>query len=156
MFLTYDVLVIGAGPAGSTTAKKLAERGFQVLVLEKKTLNREKPCAGAVTNRVVEHFKIPEEAFTRKCEGIFLCGPKNRTVVVGKNPKIRFIMRSTFDKIANDKEFLALAERNQRPIIYLPGEKLEKTLNEVMNMPKIKIDNLKNLMDKHTMKSYRK
>ena len=105
--MTCDVLIIGAGPAGSTTAKKIAERGFQVLVLEKNYLNREKPCAGAVTNRVIEHFKIPKEAFTRKCQGIFLCGPKNRTILLGNNPKIRFTMRSTFDKtlceIAMDK-----------------------------------------------------
>jgi len=97
--MTYDVVVVGAGPAGSTTAKIVAERGLKVLVLEKYTLNREKPCAGAITNRVVEHFRIPEKAFARKCTGIFLCSPKNRTVVIGKRGKIRLVMRSVFDKV---------------------------------------------------------
>ena len=97
--MTYDVVVVGGGPAGSTTAKIVAERGFEVLVLEKYTLDREKPCAGAITNRVVEHFRIPEEAIARNCTGIFLCGPKNRTVVFGKHGKIRLVMRSIFDKI---------------------------------------------------------
>ena len=99
IILKYDVVVVGGGPTGSTTAKILAERGFKVLVLEKYTLDREKACAGAVTNRVVEHFRIPEEAFTRKCTGIFLCCPKNRTVVIGKHGKIRLTMRSIFDKV---------------------------------------------------------
>ena len=97
--MIYDVVVVGAGPAGSTVAKILAERGFKVLVLEKYTLDKEKPCAGAVTNRVVEHFRIPEKAFSQKCTGIFLCSPKNRTAVIGKHGKIRLTMRSIFDKV---------------------------------------------------------
>lgn len=97
--MTYDVVVVGAGPAGSTIAKIVAERGFKVLVLEKYTLDREKPCAGVITNRVVEHFRIPEKAFAQKCTGIFLCSPKNRTVVIGKRGKIRLVMRSVFDKV---------------------------------------------------------
>ena len=97
--MTYDVVVVGAGPAGSTIAKIVAERGLKVLVLEKYTLDREKACAGAITNRVVEHFRIPEKAFARKCTGIFLCSPKDRTVVIGKGGKIRLVMRSVFDKV---------------------------------------------------------
>ena len=99
IILTYDVVVVGGGPTGSTTARILAAKGFKVLVLEKYTLDREKPCAGAVTNRVVEYFRIPEEAFTRTCTGIFLCCPKNRTVVIGKHGKIRLTMRNIFDKV---------------------------------------------------------
>ena len=97
--MTYDVVVVGAGPTGSTIAKIVAERGLKVLVLEKYTLDREKACAGAIPNRVVEHFRIPEKALARKCNGIFLCSPKNRTVVIGKRGKIKLVMRSVFDKV---------------------------------------------------------
>ncbi len=95
----YDVVVVGAGPAGSTVAKIVAERGFKVLVLEKDTLDREKPCAGSINNRAVEHFRIPEKAFARKCTGTFLCSPKNRTAVIGKPEKNKLVMRSVFDKV---------------------------------------------------------
>lgn len=31
----YDVIVVGAGPAGSTASKLLAEKGFRVLLVER-------------------------------------------------------------------------------------------------------------------------
>ncbi|MEJ2628767.1 MAG: FAD-dependent oxidoreductase, partial [bacterium] len=33
---TYDIIVVGAGPAGTTTARVASEQGASVLVLEKK------------------------------------------------------------------------------------------------------------------------
>jgi geranylgeranyl reductase family protein len=129
-------VIVGAGPTGSTAAKILAERGFKVLVLEKYSLSREKPCAGAITNRAVEYFRIPEEAFTRKCNGIFLCSPKNWTVIIGTNGKIRLTMRSIFDKVlyqmAKDKG----AEFFEKSIVNEPLIKNGKVIGV-----KIKINN---------------
>lgn len=42
----FDVIVIGAGPAGSTAAKILAESGFKVLLTEKFAIPRYKSCSG--------------------------------------------------------------------------------------------------------------
>lgn len=39
-----DVLVVGAGPAGSSTANHLARRGFSVVLADKKAFPRAKPC----------------------------------------------------------------------------------------------------------------
>ena len=47
----YDAIVAGAGPAGSTTARLLAERGASVLLLDKHRFPRDKPCGGGVTLR---------------------------------------------------------------------------------------------------------
>ncbi len=47
----YDAIVIGAGPAGSTSARLLAEQGASVLLLDKQRFPRDKPCGGGVTLR---------------------------------------------------------------------------------------------------------
>jgi len=48
-----DVIVVGAGPAGSTTAYYLAQAGLDVLVLEKSRFPREKVCGDGLTPRAV-------------------------------------------------------------------------------------------------------
>ncbi len=52
----YDVIVVGAGPAGASTAYHLAKQGHSVLILEKESLPRYKPCSGAVSPSVAEFF----------------------------------------------------------------------------------------------------
>ena len=47
----YDVAIVGAGPAGSTAAYRLATAGASVLLLDKATFPRDKPCGGGVTGR---------------------------------------------------------------------------------------------------------
>jgi geranylgeranyl reductase family protein len=51
-----DVIVVGAGPAGSTTAFYLAQAGFDVLLLEKTRFPREKVCGDGLTPRAVKEL----------------------------------------------------------------------------------------------------
>lgn len=50
---SYDAIVIGAGPAGSTAAYLLASKGLRVLILDKSTFPREKLCGGLLTWKTV-------------------------------------------------------------------------------------------------------
>lgn len=52
----YDVLVIGAGPAGAAAAYWLAEQGRRVLVVERKRFPREKTCGDGLTPRAVRQL----------------------------------------------------------------------------------------------------
>src|SRR4051812_24689923 len=47
----FDVAVVGAGPAGSTAAYRLATAGARVLLVDRATFPRDKPCGGGVTMR---------------------------------------------------------------------------------------------------------
>jgi len=47
----FDVAIVGGGPAGSTAAYRLARAGARVLLIDKATFPRDKPCGGGVTTR---------------------------------------------------------------------------------------------------------
>jgi geranylgeranyl reductase family protein len=49
----WDVLVVGAGPAGSATAIHLARGGARVLLAERARFPRDKPCGGGLTGRAL-------------------------------------------------------------------------------------------------------
>jgi geranylgeranyl reductase family protein len=51
----FDVLVAGAGPAGSATAIHLARAGASVLLVDKTRFPRDKPCGGGLTGRALRH-----------------------------------------------------------------------------------------------------
>lgn len=51
--MLYDVIVIGAGPAGASAARNLAQQNLRVLLLEKFKLPRYKPCGGGLTSKVM-------------------------------------------------------------------------------------------------------
>ncbi|MDT0319213.1 geranylgeranyl reductase family protein [Streptomyces millisiae] len=53
---TADVIVVGAGPAGSAAAYHLARHGRDVLLLEKSEFPREKVCGDGLTPRAVHHL----------------------------------------------------------------------------------------------------
>lgn len=56
----YDVIVIGAGPCGCTTASTLSKNGLKVLLLEKNKLPRYKSCSGVLIEKsmrlIVKYF----------------------------------------------------------------------------------------------------
>ena len=60
--MTFDVIVIGAGPAGSTAAKHLGEAGIPTLLLDKSAFPRDKPCGGGISARVIQRFPYLESA----------------------------------------------------------------------------------------------
>lgn len=52
----YDCIIVGAGPSGATAAYHLAKRGRSILILEKESLPRYKPCGGGVSPAIAEWF----------------------------------------------------------------------------------------------------
>jgi flavin-dependent dehydrogenase len=50
---TYDAVIVGGGPAGSTCARQLVSAGWKTLVVDKAQFPRVKLCAGWITPRVL-------------------------------------------------------------------------------------------------------
>lgn len=54
----FDAIVVGAGPAGSTCAYRLAAGGARVLLVDKARFPRDKPCGGALTIRARRQLPV--------------------------------------------------------------------------------------------------
>ena len=64
--MRFDVIVVGAGPAGSTTARECAERGLSVLLLDKAEFPRDKPCGGGITVRALRLLPFSIESVVER------------------------------------------------------------------------------------------
>ena len=56
MFDTVDVIVVGAGPGGSSTAYYLAKRGLNVLLIDRNHFPREKVCGDGLTPKAIDEL----------------------------------------------------------------------------------------------------
>ncbi len=73
MHLDCDVAVVGAGPAGSRTARDLAARGFRVRLLEEhRKVGVPSHCSGLISLRTLRESQIGEEAIIHRITGAFV------------------------------------------------------------------------------------
>jgi len=95
----YDVVVSGAGPAGSMTAALIAEAGRSVLVLEEHPeIGRPVQCAGIVEPRLLEMVPFRPDILAEMRGARFFCGGDKCLEFSADRPKAVVIDRAEFDK----------------------------------------------------------
>jgi geranylgeranyl reductase family protein len=98
------VIVVGAGPAGATAARRLALGGCKVLLLDRRVFPRQKPCGGGISVRVLVRFPYLDRALpriaTHTIRRLHLEGPDGRSAVVESDgPAALMIRRVEFDDL---------------------------------------------------------
>ncbi len=99
-----DVIVAGGGPIGSRAAFQLAEKGYRVAILEKRSGPGEKPCCtGIISQECVDRFSIPSSVIYRQVNSAKIFAPSGEAVKVHRpEPQASIVNRAEFDR------FLAL------------------------------------------------
>ncbi len=100
----YDVVIIGAGPAGLRASQVLSRNGKKVLVLEKNTVPCQKICAEGVTSKTLKLHYFPRECITKKfynIEAIFF--GKRKISFSSKEPLLCSINRVNMGKTMSEE-----------------------------------------------------
>jgi geranylgeranyl reductase family protein len=99
--MTFDVVVVGAGPAGATAAKFLAEKQVKVLLIDKSRFPREKPCGGMIFTRTLKRFPyIPKEIISSYSYGcnVYSSSLSQQAHLQQTTPLALFVIRKWFDQ----------------------------------------------------------
>src|SRR5512135_3875662 len=96
----YDVIVVGGGPGGSTTARFCARAGLKTLLVEKERLPRYKPCGGCLSAKTVRllGFDLSSVIENTIYGAKFTYCCKDPFFIESKTPIGFLVMRDRFDK----------------------------------------------------------
>ncbi len=76
----FDVLIVGAGPAGSFAAERLARGGARVALFDGRPAEDAKACGGGVTSKALKAWPFLLEAGGRMVSEVEMCSPAGRSV----------------------------------------------------------------------------
>ena len=103
--IKYDVIIVGGGPAGCSSAYELNKSGLRVLILDKTNFPRHKPCAGGITMKTLKHLPIDISHLVqhRAKKMIFNFGGNKQVNLNHNNGSCIMVIRDEFDKYFFEK-----------------------------------------------------
>jgi len=95
----HDVIVIGGGPAGSYVARRLAEAGYNVQVLEKRgKVGEPVCCTGIISQNCFDNFNIDSNLILKKANSATVFSPSGKSIYLNRHKNEACIIdRAAFD-----------------------------------------------------------
>ena len=102
----FDIIIIGGGLSGSSTALNLSKKGYSVLIIEKEALENVKPCAGGMASSMKKFLPLNiDQAIESKIRNVEFRWKSSDNVVADLSGESPFwiIKREKFDKLLLDE-----------------------------------------------------
>lgn len=114
----YQIIIVGAGPAGAYLAYLLSQKGLSVLLLEKERLPHSKTCGGAISPRVINLMQFDLSSVIEDFihTAVFTHQLKRPVAIKTEKPIVYMIKRERFDVFLIDraKETGAIVQEDVR------------------------------------------
>ena len=99
----FDVMIVGAGPAGSFAAEKLALAGVRVALFDGRPPDEPKACGGGVTSKALKAWPHLLEAVGRVVEDLELYSPSGKRLLLSLDEPFAIYSRTAFDTYLRDR-----------------------------------------------------
>ncbi|HEV7905647.1 MAG TPA: NAD(P)/FAD-dependent oxidoreductase [Pyrinomonadaceae bacterium] len=99
----FDVLIVGAGPAGSFAAERLARGGARVALFDGRPAGEAKACGGGVTSKALKAWPHLLEAMGRTVEEVEMYSPAGTRVRLKLDAPFAIYSRAAFDSYLRDR-----------------------------------------------------
>ncbi|RAP51739.1 MAG: hypothetical protein BZ138_04415, partial [Methanosphaera sp. rholeuAM270] len=114
----YDIIVVGAGPIGSTYSYKMAKQGYNVGLFDMKNrIGQPLQCAGLVSTNICDTGNLPKEYIDNRVRGAKLIAPDNTSITVEKDRTAAYVLdrvmydKYLFERAINENVTAHLSER---------------------------------------------
>lgn len=96
----YDIVIVGAGPIGSYTAYLLADKGFDVCLLDEKTeIGKDVICAGVIGKEAFKRFDLPTKSILSRINSATFISPTKTKLEYKPEEVFAYIVdREKFDR----------------------------------------------------------
>jgi geranylgeranyl reductase family protein len=103
---SFDVAIIGSGPAGASAAFELSKSGISTVIIEKETLPRYKTCGGGLVFRGLKMMPFDISSVVEKkfySMDIYFSQKHPRITTKREEPIVSMVMRDAFDNLIVEK-----------------------------------------------------
>jgi geranylgeranyl reductase family protein len=122
----FDLLIVGAGPAGSFAAERLARGGVRVALFDGRPAGEAKACGGGVTSKALKAWPHLLEAMGRTVEEVEMYSPAGTRVRLKLDAPFAIYSRAAFDSYLRDRAIQAGAHViSQRVSVAIDKEQKE-------------------------------